>query len=94
MNNPFLQVDNWTKCLEAFIFLSFLRKFKTFLSFWTDNIIYLLYFARMNSVLKMNFLLNIDPYPIPVINIKNILCNALVENSDHAIFPSLSVLFP
>ena len=41
----------------------------------------------------MNFLLNIDTYPIPVINMKNI-CNTLVENWDHIIFPSLSILFP
>ena len=48
----------------------------------------------MNSVLKMNFLLNIDPYTIPVINIKNRYFNTLVKNWDHTIFLSLSILFP
>ena len=38
----------------------------------------------------MNFLVNIDTYLIPVINIKN----SLVKNWDDIMFPSLSTLFP
>ena len=70
-------MDSWTKCLKAFIFFSFLRKFKILLPFpfavfSIDNIKYIFDYVNMNSVLKMNFLLNIDPYLMPVINIKNI----------------------
>ena len=69
-------MDSWTKCLEAFIFLPFLRKFKILLTFlfevfWFDNIMYIFDYIKMNPVLKMNLLLNVDPYPITVINIKN-----------------------
>ena len=73
-SSPHLQMDSWTKCLEAFIFLSFLRNFKILLPFHFVifcNIMYIFDYVKMNSVLKMNFLLNIDPYPISVINIKN-----------------------
>ena len=71
-----LQIVCWTKCLEDFIFLSFLWKFKNLLPslieiFWIDNIMYIFDYVKMNPVLKMNFPINIDPYPIPVINIKN-----------------------
>ena len=76
MPSPPLPMDSWTKCMEAFIFLSSLRKFKILLPllfevFWIDHIMYIFDYVKMNSVLKMNFLLSIDPYPIPVINIKN-----------------------
>ena len=62
---PPLFMDTWNKCLEAYIFLSFLRKFKILLSFpsevfWINKIMYLFDYVMMNSVLKMNFLLNID----------------------------------
>ena len=65
MPSPPLQMDSWIKCLEAYIFLSFLRKFKILLPFlfevfWIDNIMYIFDYVKMNSVLKMNFLLNID----------------------------------
>ena len=68
-------MDSWTKYLETYIFLSFLRKFKILLYFlfevfWIDNIMYIFDYKKMNSVLKMNVLLIIDPYTIPVINIK------------------------
>ena len=42
----------------------------------------------------MSFLLNIDTYFIPVINIKNSYSNTLVENWERIIFPSSSILFP
>ena len=74
MPSPPLQMDGWTKCLEAYIFLSFMGELKILLSFlWIDNIMYIFDYVKMSSVLKMNFLLNIDcpSYPIPVINIKN-----------------------
>ena len=32
---------------------------------------YIFDYLKINSVLKMNLFFNIDPYPIPVINIKN-----------------------
>ena len=75
MASPPLQMDSWTKYLETYIFLSFLRKFKILLYFlfevfWIDNIMYIFDYKKMNSVLKMNVLLIIDPYTIPVINIK------------------------
>ena len=75
-------MDSWTKCLEAFIFLSLLRKFKILLPFllevfWIDNIMYIFDYVKINSVLKMNFLLNIDPCPIPVMNIQ-VICNTFV----------------
>ena len=61
--------------LEAFIFLSFLRKFKILFPFFFEvfglTIYYVFDYVKNNSVLKMNFLLNIDTYPIPVININN-----------------------
>ena len=41
------------------------------LSFLYLGLIVSCIWLKMNSVLKMNFLLNIDPYPIPVINIRN-----------------------
>ena len=71
-----LHMNNWAKCLEVFIFLTFLWKFKILLSFlfevfWIDNTMYIFDYVKMNSVLKMNFLFNIDTYPILVINIKN-----------------------
>ena len=75
-SSPNLQIDSRAKCLEAFIFLSYLSKFKILLTFllkvfWIDDIMYIFDYVKMNSVLKMNFILNIDPYPIPVTNIKN-----------------------
>ena len=75
ITSPSLQMNSFTKYLETFIFLSFLRKCKHFLPllfevFWMD-IMRIFDDVKMNSVLKMNFLSNIDPYPIPVINIKN-----------------------
>ena len=46
MPSPPLWMDSWTKCLEAFIFSSFLRKFKILLPFhfvfWVDKIMYLI----------------------------------------------------
>ena len=77
MPSPHLQIYSWIKCLEAFVFLSFLRTLKILLPFlfevfWIDNTMHIFDYVKMNFVLKMNFLLSIDPYPIPVINIKNI----------------------
>ena len=65
MPNPPLQMDSWTKCLEVYIFLPFLTKIKILLSFLfdvfcIDNIMYVLHYVKINSILKMNFLLNID----------------------------------
>ena len=98
MPSPPLHMDSWTKCLEAYIFLSFLRKFKILLPFlfevfWIDNIMYIFDYVKMNSVVKMNFLLNID-WPLTQSSISRIvICNTLMENWDHTIFPSLSILF-
>ena len=36
----------------------------------------------MTSILRMNFLLNIDTYPIPIV-----VCKTLMENWDHIIYP-------
>ena len=51
MLNPPLQMDSWTKCLEVYIFLSFLTKIKILLSFlfdvfWIDNIMYVLHYSK------------------------------------------------
>ena len=50
----------------------------------------------MKSILKMNFLLNIETYTFPVIKYHEQLFvyNTLVENWDHVIFLGLSILFP
>ena len=74
--SPPLQMDSWIKFFEASIYSSFWRRFKIplpflFEVFWVDNIMYIFDYVNMNSVLKMNFLLNIYPYSIPVINMKN-----------------------
>ena len=52
--------------------------------------------SKMKSILKMNFLLNIDTYTFSVIKYQEQLFvyNNLVENWDHAIFLGLSILFP
>ena len=63
-----LQMDSWNKRLEAFIFLSFLRKFKILLSFPFEYF-GLIISCKMNSKDEISF--DIDTYPIPVINIKN-----------------------
>ena len=59
--------------------LSFLRKYKILLPslfevFWINSVMYVFDYVKMNSVLKINFLLTIDPLgscPMPVANTKN-----------------------
>ena len=59
--------------------LSFLRKYKILLPslfevFWINSMMYVFDYVKMHSVLKINFLLNIDPLgscPMPVANTKN-----------------------
>ena len=58
-----------------FFFISF------FEVFWIDKIMYIFDYIKMNSVLKMNFLLNYYPYPIPASISRIVICNTLVYQS-------------
>ena len=71
--------NSWEK-LKIFL-PSFLRYFD-----WNHAF----YYVNKFSVLKMNFFLIVSQPWISRI----FICNTLVENWDHIIFPSLSILFP
>ena len=60
-----LQMDSWTKHLEAFKFWEFLRRIflPSFLRYFDRN--HAFYHVNEFSVVKMNFLLNIDTYFYP-----------------------------
>ena len=83
----------------SFIFLLFMRKFKILLPFFFEafwiNIMYLV-MQKMKSILKMNFLLNIETYTFAVIKYQEQLFvyNTLVENWNNVTFLGLSIMFP
>ena len=100
MHSCFICLARWMAGLSvlyiSFIFLLFIRKLKILLPFFFEAFWIDIMYLMMKSILKMNFLLNIETYTFPVIKYQEQLFvyNTLVENWDHIIFLGLSILFP
>ena len=90
--------SRWIAGLSVWKLLSFgnsWEKFKIFLPFFLRYFDWnhAFYYVNKFSILKMNFLSNIDTYLSQSLISRIVICNTLVENWDHIIFPSLSILF-